>query len=115
LYVLNLLETTPKVNVNGNTKPSVQQKKKATRSQHKHNDYPTEELKGEVDKCLPKEGVVPISDAERHNILPSTWAFKKKRHPNGRARKFKARFCCRGDRQLEGVDYFETYARPTVG
>ena len=58
--------------------------------------------------------VVPRSDAESHNILPSTWAFKKKRYPDGRARKFKARFCCRGDRQLEGVDYFETYA-PTVG
>jgi len=58
--------------------------------------------------------VVPRSDAESHNILPSTWAFKKKRYPNGRTRKYKARFCCRGDRQLEGVDYFETYA-PTVG
>jgi hypothetical protein len=39
LYVPNLLET-PKVNVDGNTKPSVQQKKKkGTCSQHKHNDY----------------------------------------------------------------------------
>jgi hypothetical protein len=58
--------------------------------------------------------VVPRSDAQGKNILPSTWAFKKKRYPDGRARKHKARFCCRGDRQLEGVDYFETYA-PTVG
>jgi hypothetical protein len=58
--------------------------------------------------------VVPRSDAAGKNILPSTWAFKKKRYPDGRARKHKARFCCRGDRQLEGVDYFETYA-PTVG
>jgi hypothetical protein len=58
--------------------------------------------------------LVPHTDTKGSNILPSTWAFKKKRYPDGRARKFKARFCCRGDSQLEGVDYFEAYA-PTVG
>jgi hypothetical protein len=25
-------------------------------------------------------------------------------------RKHKARFCCRGDKQIEGVDFFESYA-----
>ncbi len=44
------------------------------------------------------------------NVLPSTWAFKIKRYPDGSLKKFKARFCARGDRQLEGVDYFETWA-----
>lgn len=44
------------------------------------------------------------------NVLPSTWAFKVKRFPDGRMRKFKARFCVRGDRQIEGVDYFEKYS-----
>jgi hypothetical protein len=44
------------------------------------------------------------------NVLPSTWAFKCKRYPDGRVKKFKARFCARGDRQLEGVDYFETWS-----
>jgi hypothetical protein len=44
------------------------------------------------------------------NILPSTWAFKLKRYPDGRVKKFKARFCARGDRQKEGIDYFETWA-----
>jgi len=44
------------------------------------------------------------------NVLPSTWAFKCKRRPDGQAKKFKARFCARGDRQIEGVDYFETYS-----
>jgi len=44
------------------------------------------------------------------NVLPSTWAFKCKRFPDGMIRKLKARFCCRGDRQIEGVDYFETFA-----
>ncbi|KAL7524697.1 hypothetical protein ACHAXR_002241, partial [Thalassiosira sp. AJA248-18] len=44
------------------------------------------------------------------NVLPSTWAFKCKRFPDGMIKKFKARFCARGDRQIEGVDYFETFA-----
>jgi hypothetical protein len=38
------------------------------------------------------------------NVLPSTWAFKCKRFPDGRVKKFKARFCARGDRQKEGID-----------
>ena len=44
------------------------------------------------------------------NVLPSTWAFKIKRFPDGLVRKLKARFCVRGDRQIEGVDYFDTFA-----
>ena len=44
------------------------------------------------------------------NVLPSTWAFKCKRYPDGTIRKFKGRFCARGDRHLEGVDFFETFA-----
>ena len=44
------------------------------------------------------------------NVLPSTWAFKIKRYPDGRVKKFKARFCARGDQQKEGIDYFETWA-----
>ena len=44
------------------------------------------------------------------NVISSTWAFKLKRFPDGLVKKFKARFCARGDQQLEGVDYFETYA-----
>ena len=44
------------------------------------------------------------------NVLKSTWAFKIKRFPNGLVRKFKARYCVRGDMQIEGVDFDETYA-----
>ena len=44
------------------------------------------------------------------NVLQSTWAFKKKRYPDGDLKKYKARFCVRGDQQIEGVDVFETYA-----
>jgi hypothetical protein len=44
------------------------------------------------------------------NVLPSTWAFKVKRFPSGLVKKLKARFCARGDRQIEGVDFFDTFA-----
>ena len=42
-------------------------------------------------------------------VLPSTWAFKIKRFPSGLLRKIKARFCVRGDQQVD-VDPFGTYA-----
>ena len=47
---------------------------------------------------------------EVSDILPSTWDFKIKRYPDGRLRKFKAQFCARGDRQVEGIYYVEKYA-----
>ncbi len=43
-------------------------------------------------------------------VIQSTWAFKRKRFPNGLIKKFKACFCARGNMQLEGVDFSETYA-----
>ena len=32
------------------------------------------------------------------------------RYPDGRVKKLKARFCAQGDKQIEGADFFETYA-----
>ena len=48
------------------------------------------------------------------NGMSYTWAFKCKRYPDGLIKKFKARFCARGDQQTEGVYYFETYAPVVV-
>ena len=44
------------------------------------------------------------------NVIDSIWAFKLKRFADGMVKKFKSRLCAHGDQQLEGVDYFETYA-----
>nr|GEX52863.1 zinc finger, CCHC-type [Tanacetum cinerariifolium] len=49
---------------------------------------------------LPK-GVKPIR---------SKWVFKKKLNPCGSINAFKARLVSKGDRQREGLDYFDTYA-----
>ena len=44
------------------------------------------------------------------NVIQSTWAFKIKRFPDGLVRKLKSRLCVRGDQQIEGVDFFDTFA-----
>ena len=41
--------------------------------------------------------------------LPSTWAFKIKYYPDGQLRKFKGRFCARGNKQVEGIHYTDKY------
>ncbi len=41
------------------------------------------------------------------NIIWLTWALKFKQYPDGLIKKFKARFCARGDMQLESIDFFE--------
>jgi len=46
-------------------------------------------------------------------VLPLTWAFKLKCYPDGLPQKFKARLCMRGDKQTEGVNYFEKF-KPVV-
>ncbi|KAL7479591.1 hypothetical protein ACHAW6_005324 [Cyclotella cf. meneghiniana] len=43
-------------------------------------------------------------------VLPCTWTFYLKRFPDSLIKKFKARFCVRGDCQVEGIDFFETWA-----
>ena len=46
---------------------------------------------------------------EGANILPSTWSFKIKKYLDGHLIKFKARFCVRGAKKIEGVDYEDKY------
>ena len=58
---------------------------------------------------LAKRGIwieVDQSDAKTR-ILPGTWVFRRKRRPDGTIKKYKARYCVRGDLQ-EGS--FETFA-----
>ena len=50
---------------------------------------------------------------DRHpnmNVLKGTWAFRLKRTPDGVAYRYRSRFCVRGDQQVYGVNYFETFA-----
>jgi hypothetical protein len=68
-------------------------------------------MKAELKTLTEKVHTWDIVDRESWmNILPSTWALKCKRYLDGLIKILKARLCARGDRQQEGVDYFETYA-----
>ena len=51
-----------------------------------------------------------VSRPSDATILASTWAFRKKRYPDGALKKFKARFCVHGDLQIDGLDVFETFS-----
>ena len=62
------------------------------------------------EKLEPWDIIPDIEVPEGVNILDSTWVFKRKRYPDGSVRKLKARWCVRGDQQIEGVDFFDTYA-----
>ena len=42
--------------------------------------------------------------------IMSVWSFKRKRYPDGRVLKHKARLCAHGGMQTWGVNYWETYA-----
>ena len=47
-------------------------------------------------------------------MLDGTWIFARKRNPEGQIIKYKGRFCVRGDQQVIGVDYFDTYSPITT-
>ena len=63
-------------------------------------------------EALDAWSVVPRSKAiqQHRRILASTWAFKRKRFPDGSVKKLKARICVRGDQQVQDVDYFDTFS-----
>jgi hypothetical protein len=65
------------------------------------------ELKTLTKKC---DACDVVDRSSWMNVLPSTRAFKCKRYPDGSIRKLKSRFCCRGNKQIKGVDFFDTFA-----
>jgi hypothetical protein len=51
-----------------------------------------------------------VDQTNAMKVLSGVWALKRKRYPDGSIQKLKARYCARGFEQVEGVDYFETFA-----
>lgn len=62
-------------------------------------------------ECMDAWNIVPRSKAlqEGRRIIDSTWAFRRKRYPDGEVKKLKARLCVRGDQMLD-LNPFDTYS-----
>ncbi|GFH61161.1 hypothetical protein CTEN210_17637 [Chaetoceros tenuissimus] len=73
-----------------------------------------EAMKKEMDQLTDMDAFVAVPRQKAidmgRRIIECTWAFKRKRFPDGSLKKHKARLCVRGDLQTEGVDYFDTYS-----
>ncbi len=82
--------------------------REATREKFADNYWKAMEVEIFTLESIDAWGVVKRED--HMNIINSTWAFKCKRYPDGLIKKVKARFCARGDQQLQGIGFFETYA-----
>ena len=44
------------------------------------------------------------------NVIDLTWDIKCKHYPDRLFKRYNVQFCTRGDKNLEGIDLFETYA-----
>ena len=68
----------------------------------------------EIKELESKNTWTPIlrSDMQKHGhkALPSTWVFRRQQFPDGSIRKLKARLCLRGDKQVPGIDFTESYS-----
>ena len=56
--------------------------------------------------------VVPRGMAMKtgRKVLDCLWVFKRKRYPDGSVKKLKARLVVKGDQQIEGVDYHDSFS-----
>ena len=43
------------------------------------------------------------------DVIPGKWVYKVKLGPSGQVDKYKARYVAKGFKQVEGLDYFETF------
>ena len=51
-------------------------------------------------------------EVKKVNRSPGVWASKIRRFPGGLVRKLKSCWCCRGDRQVMDVDFFDRMDHP---
>ena len=59
---------------------------------------------------IPLSVFIIVQQTSYMKVLSGVWALKRKRYPDGRINKLKARYCTRGFEQEECVDYFVTFS-----
>ena len=72
-----------------------------------------EAMKKEITTLINMDTWTVVKKQPWMKVTPLTWVLRIKRTAGGLISKLKARICVRGDLEVEGVDYFETYA-PTA-
>jgi hypothetical protein len=54
---------------------------------------------------------IPTSKlSQKIRYLDLIWTYRRKRHPDGSLKKYKARLCVNGRRQIQGIDCMESFA-----
>jgi hypothetical protein len=59
------------------------------------------------------ESIPKINLPPRTRYLDLIWTYRRKRRPDGSLKKYKARLCVNGSRQIQGINYTE-YFTPVV-
>jgi hypothetical protein len=76
---------------------------------HKFIEAQRPEIDGLMDintfEFIPKIDLPP-----RTQYLDLIWTYRRKRRPDGSLKKYKARLCVNGSRQIQGIDYTESFA-----
>jgi hypothetical protein len=56
------------------------------------------------------EFIPKINLPPRTRYIDLIWTYRRKRCPDGSLKKYKARLCVNGSRQIQGIDYTESFA-----
>lgn len=67
-------------------------------------------MKEEYNALLQKHTWVLVDKPSQKTCVPCKWVYKLKRDADGNIIKYKARLVAKGYRQIEGIDYKETFA-----
>ena len=67
-------------------------------------------MKAEYDSLIDNNTWTLVDEPEDQQVLPGKWVYKVKYGANGQVDKLKARYVAKGYAQIEGLDFFDTYA-----
>ncbi|CAB4034655.1 Hypothetical predicted protein [Paramuricea clavata] len=67
-------------------------------------------MQAEYESLMDNNTWTLVDEPEDQQVLPGKWVYKVKYRANGQVDKLKARYVAKGYAQIEGIDFFDTYA-----